>query len=70
MVSDVVGMLVVAQEAVLGLAEGACEDISSTGHNKRRKKNKKRMKNASTLQNKSFSDPFLVSKTLFFVLLC
>lgn len=32
MVSDVVGMLVIAQEAILGLAEGTCGDISSTGN--------------------------------------
>lgn len=32
MVSDAVGVLVVAQEAILGLAEGACRDISSTGN--------------------------------------
>lgn len=32
MVSGVVGMLVVAQEAVLGLTEGTHRDISRTGN--------------------------------------
>lgn len=40
MVSDVVGVLVVAQEAVLGLADGAHGDVGSTANVPVKKKKK------------------------------